>query len=272
MLSVIYTATKYNNFFLRFIAYLQNSNKQSNFVFTCRSFCRLHELYRKIFMNTVLYRIYIRYTQIRKEFWHGCNICIKRHNVRNKNYEFQCALTNWGLNNYFMQEQFSFFYIRSCRIYYLSAALGRHLEPSLIIFIIISKMPPFFIILVCSTIQEGACQRQSNPFPPHSLQLIEGHTSLITLKVPNTEILKFLSMKQYIFMYESSSREFKICTEPPGNTHSALTLIITFERQVFSVFHISESSWHCSSWWFAFGWHMRVGKIHKIQVNVFINT
>lgn len=257
--------------FLWFIDYLQNSNKQSNFVFTCRSFCMLHELYRKIFMNTVLYRIYIMY-KLEKNSDMVVTFVLNRHNVRNKNYECQCALTNWGLNNYFMQEQFSFFYIRICRIYYLSAASGRHLKPSLNSFFIISKMPPFFIILVCSTIQEGACQRQSNPFSPHSLQLIEGHTSLITLKVPNTEILKFLSMKQHIFMYESSSREFKICTQPPGNIHSALTLIIAFERQVFSVFHISESSWHCSSWWFAFGWHMRVGKIHKIQVNVFINT
>lgn len=197
---------------------------------------------------------------------------LNRHNIRNKNYEFQCALTNWGLNNYFMQEEFSFFYVRSCGIYYLSAALGRHMEPSLISFFIISNMPLFFIIFVCSTIQEGACQRQSNPFSPHFLQLIEGHTSLITQIAPNTEILKILSMKQHIFVYESSSREFKIFTQPPGNTHSSLTLITDFERQVFSVFHISESSRHCSSWWVAFGWHMRVGKTHKMQVNVFINT
>lgn len=109
-------------------------------------------------------------------------------------------------------------------------------------------MPTFFVILVCSTIQGVACQMQSNPFSPHSLQLIEGHTSLITLKAPKTEILKFLSMKQHVCIHESSSREFKICTQPPGNTRSALTLITAFERQVFSVFHIPESSSHCSSW------------------------
>lgn len=171
--------------------YLQNSSKQSNLVFTCRSFCTLHELYRKIFMNTVLYKIYIMHTQIRNNSDMVVTFVLNRYNVRNKNHKFQCALANWGPNNYFMQEQFTFFYIRSCRIYYLSAALGSHVEPSLVSFFIISKMPPFFIILVCTTIQEGACQRQSNPFTPHSLQLIEGHTLLITLKAPKTEILKF---------------------------------------------------------------------------------